>query len=39
MWKIEEHKEKCLMIDDYMLSKVLGKIKEKIGIEKFDDKK
>ena len=39
MWKIEEHKEKYLMIDDYMLSKVLGKIKEKTGIEKFDEMK
>ena len=28
-----------MMVDDYMLGKVLGKIKEIIGIEKFDDTK
>ena len=27
------------MVDDYMLEKVLDKIKEIIGIEKFDDAK
>ena len=36
--KIDEHEgEKYLVVDDYMLYKVLGKIKEIIGIEKFDD--
>ena len=39
--KIEEHEgKKYLIIDDYcMLDKVLNKIKEIIGIEKFDDTK
>ena len=32
-------KEKKLMVDDYMLDKVLDKIKEKMGTEKFDDTK
>ena len=31
--------EKHLVIDDYMLDKVLDKIKKIIGIEKFDDTK
>ena len=31
--------KKCLMIDDYMVEKVLDKIKEKIGIWKFEDTK
>ena len=36
--KIDEPEgEKYLVVDDYMLYKVLGKIKEIIGIEKFDD--
>ena len=40
MEKIEEHKEKeYLMVNDYMLDKVLDKIKETIGIVKFDDTK
>ena len=35
---IEEHEErKCLMVHDYMLDKVLVKIKEIIAIEKFYD--
>ena len=35
--KIEEHEEKkYLMVDDYMLDKVLHKIKEIIDIEQFD---
>ena len=29
--------EKTLMVDYYILDKLLGKIKEIIGIEKFDD--
>ena len=38
MRKIEEHKlKKYLMVDDYILNKVLHKIKEIIVIEKFDD--
>ena len=38
---IEEHEEKkkYLVVDDFMLDKVLDKIKEIIGIEKFDDTK
>ena len=37
MGKIEEHEgKKYLMIDDYMLDKVLGRINELINIEKFD---
>ena len=32
-------KKKHLMVNDYMLDKVLGKIAEMIGIEKFDDTK
>ena len=31
--------EKILMVDDYMLDKVFGKIKELIGNKKFDDTK
>ena len=39
-WKIEKHKgEKYLMVDDFMLDKVLDKIKKIIGIEKSDDTK
>ena len=35
--KIEKYeRKKYLMVDNYILDKVLGKIKEKIGIEKFD---
>ena len=35
---IEEYEErKCLMVHDYMLDKVLVKIKEIISIEKFYD--
>ena len=38
--KIEEHKgKKFLVVDDYMLGKVLDKIKKTIDIEKFDDTK
>ena len=32
-------KKKYLVVDDFMLDKVLDKIKEIIGIEKFDDTK
>ena len=32
-------KEKVLMVDDYMLDKVLNKIKNITDIEKFDDTK
>ena len=40
MGQTEEHEgSKHLMCDDYMLDKVLGKIKEIIGIEKVDDTK
>ena len=38
--KIEEHEgKKFLVVDDYMLGKVLDKIKKTIDIEKFDDTK
>ena len=38
--KIEKHKgEKYLLVDDFMLDKVLDKIKKIIGIEKSDDTK
>ena len=40
MGKIKEHEGKtCFMIYDYMLDKVLDKIKETIGIVKLDDTK
>ena len=40
MGKIEEHEGKIhLIIDDYMLNKVLDKIKEIIGLEQFDNTK
>ena len=40
MGKIKAHeRKKYLMIYDYMLHKVLGNIREAIGIEKFDDTK
>ena len=40
MEKTEEDKgKKYLMVDDYMLDKVLDKIKKIIGIEKFGDTK
>ena len=40
MEKIEEHEgKKYLMVDDYIIDKVLDKIKEIIRIEKFDDTK
>ena len=40
MRKIKEDEEKkYLMVGDYMLDKVLVKIKEIIGIKKFDDTK
>ena len=40
MGKIEEHEgKKYLMVNDYMLDKVFDKIKETIGIVKFDDAK
>ena len=38
--KIDKHERKAyFMSDDYMLGRVLGKIKEIAGIEKFDDTK
>ena len=38
MRKIKEHEgKKYLILNDYMLDKVLDKIKEKVGIIKFDD--
>ena len=40
MGKIEQHGgKKYLMVDDYMLDKGLEKIKELIGIEKYNDTK
>ena len=40
MGKIKESKgKKYLMVDDYMLDKVLDKIKEIIGIDEFGDTK
>ena len=39
MGKIKENKRKKLMANDYILYKVLDKIKETIGIVKFDDTK
>ena len=40
MRKIEERKQKkYFMVDNYLLNKVLGRIKMTIGIEKFDDTK
>ena len=40
MGKIDEYERKTyFMSDDYMLGRVLGKIKEIAGIEKFDDTK
>ena len=40
MGKLEEHNgKKYLIVDDYMLDKVLDKIKMIIGFEKFDDTK
>ena len=35
----EEHEEKEIMVDDYMLHKVLDKLKKIIDIKKFDDTK
>lgn len=35
----EEHEEKKIMVDDYMLHKVLDKLKKIIDIKKFDDTK
>ena len=38
MGKIKEHEgKKYLMVNDYILDKVLDKIKKTIGIAKFDD--
>ena len=37
--KIEEHQKKCLVVDDYIINKVLDKIKGIINIKKFDDTK
>ena len=38
--KIKEHEgKKYLIVNDYILDKVLDKIKETIGIAKFDDTK
>ena len=40
MGKIKEHEgKKYFIVDDYMLGRVLDKIKEIIGIAKFDDTK
>ena len=40
MGRIEEHEgQKYLMVNDYMLDKVLDEIKETICIAKFDDTK
>ena len=40
MGKIEEHEGKeYSVVDDYMLDKVLNKVKEIIVMEKFDDTK
>ena len=40
MGKIEEQQgKKYLMVADYMLNKVLGKIKETLSVGKFDDTK
>ena len=39
MGKIEEHKGKYLIVDDYTLDKVLDKIKMIISIEEFNDTK
>ena len=36
---IEEHQKKCLVVDDYIINKVLDKIKGIINIKKFDDTK
>ena len=38
--KIDKHERKTyFMSDDYMLGRVLGKIKETAGVEKFDNTK
>ena len=38
MGKIEEHEgKKYFIVDDYMIDKILDKIKEIIGVEKFND--
>ena len=38
--KLKKQEKKILVVDDYiMIDKVLGNIKERIGIEKFDDTK
>ena len=37
--KTEEHEEKNLIVDDYILNKVLREIKVIIGKEKFDSAK
>ena len=40
MGKIKEHEgKKYLMVDDYVLDKILDKIKEIIDIEEFDNAK
>ena len=40
MGKVKKHEgKKCLKITDYVLNKVLDKIKEVIDIEKFNDTK
>lgn len=40
MGKIQEHEgKKYLMVDDYMLDKAIGKSKEIIDTEQFDDTK
>ena len=39
MGKAKEHKKKYLVIDDYVINKLLDKIKEIIDIEKFDNTK
>ena len=39
MGKIKEHEEKNLLVNDYMVDKLLDKIKKTIGIIKFNDTK
>ena len=40
LWeRLKSMQEKCLRVDDYMLDKVLDRIKEIIGINKDDDYK
>ena len=43
LWEIREHegkkRKKYMMVEDYMVGRVLNKIKKIIDIEKFDDTK